>query len=249
LSKKLLRNIFFKIPFQSRKETSENIPFYASELNQLLGYVPTDYYWYERAFTHPSFNRKDKNGRSYNYDRLEFLGDSVLSAVVSEIIFNTFEDASEGELSELRAKIVSRKNLNEIGRKLGLRKYFRNASRNTLGDNLEGNALEALVGAIYKDKGYDQARQFIKKRIMRPYVDLFKMKNKISSYKNEMVEWAQKNKKSIRFEHQLETDRKNHDIHFISLYIDGKLMGRGRASSKKKAEEIAAKNAYNAISK
>ncbi len=184
----------------------------------------------------------------YNYDRLEFLGDSVLSLVVSEIIFKKFKRATEGELSELRAKIVSRKNLNEIGKKMRLRRFFGKRPRHLLGENLEGNALEAIIGAVYMDAGYQKAKEFIIKRIVNPYVNLEKLKNQISSYKNALIEWAQKHHKHIKFTYHTEFNKHRHrKIYFVSLYIDNRLMGRGRSSSRKRAEEIASKNAYRRI--
>jgi len=225
------------------------VPHYANRLAELIGYFPDDFFWFERAFTHPSFHKKDNSGRYYNYDRLEFLGDSVLALIVSELIFNAFKDANEGELSEIRSKIVSRKNLNEIGRKLHLKQFFGKHSRKQLGENLEGNALEALIGAIYMDKGFEQAKKFVEQRIVGPYMDLRKIRAKISSYKNEMTEWAQKHKKTLRFTHSVETDTRNKDVYFVNLYVDNRLAGRGRGHSRKKAEETASKNAYRKLVK
>ncbi len=232
--------------FFSKASPSQG-PSADTELVRLLGFQPANENLYKKAFAHPTFNLHDEQGRPFNYERLEFLGDSVLSLVISEYLFKKLKHVDEGKLSEYRSKIVSRKSLNQIGRNLHLIHFLPRESRKQYGENLEGNVLEALIGAIYLDQGFETAKDFIYRKIINPYVKLDKIENSISSYKNEIVEWSQKNKKHYKFHHHLENNKKGRDIHFVELSIGGEILGRGRASSKKKAEEIAAKNAWRML--
>ena len=138
---------------------------------------------YKKAFTHRSSNLKDDNGNSINFERLEFLGDSMLSIVISALLFQSFPEAKEGTLTKYRAKIVSRENLNNIGEKLGLIEFIDGDIKANLGNNIHGNLLEALVGAIFIDRGYVKCKEFILEKIVTDYVDLDQLKHTILSYK------------------------------------------------------------------
>ena len=215
-----------------------------NDLTNLLGYTPQDFEWFDKALTHPFQNKRDNQGNEYNYDRLEFLGDAVISLVISEYLFMNLPAYPEGKLSELRAQIVSRKNLNRIGRKLNIRKFFRGHPRQQLGENLEGNVLEALTGAIYVDKGFEAAKKFVHRHIIDPYVNLEQMINKISSYKNALIKWAQKHKKHVHFDIKKNIAPEGEKYFTAKVFIDGKFYGFGNSHTKKKAEEIASKYAY-----
>ncbi len=241
--KKILTKLFSSPSRNSGNQTPDE------KLIKLLGFQPKNPELFHRALTHPTFNLKDDEGLPFNYERLEFLGDSVLSLIVSEYLFKLLPGADEGKLSELRSKVVSRKNLNHIGKKMNLQSFLPREHRKQYGENVEGNLLESLLGAIYLDQGFKVARDFVNDKIIRPFIKLDKIADQISSYKNEMVEWTQKNHKTYTFRHQTETNKEGQDIHFVELYIDDKLMGRGRASSKKKAEEMASKNAWKQLNR
>ena len=202
---------------------------------------------YQKAFTHRSSNLKDDNGNSINFERLEFLGDSMLSIVISALLFQSFPEAKEGTLTKYRAKIVSRENLNNIGEKLGLIEFIDGEIKANLGNNIHGNLLEALVGAIFIDRGYVKCKEFILKKIVSDYVDLDQLKHTILSYKGLLLEWGQKNKKIVQFK----TDRdKGLDPKFnftTSVYLNNRLIVKAREISKKKSEEKSAKRAYHAM--
>ncbi|NPA42857.1 MAG: ribonuclease III [Chlorobi bacterium] len=211
-------------------------------LEELIGYRPSDYTWFDKAFTHPGANRRDDRGHYYNYDRLEFLGDAVIELVVSEFLFDRFPALPEGKLSDYRSRMVSRKNLNRLGRQMGLRRYFR-LPDDILGDNLEGNVLEALAGAIYKDAGYERARHFVYSRIIQPFMESGLLDRKITSYKTALKEWAQKQGKRLQFRSERQNGD-NGEFFLVRLYIDGKYFTYGKSGSKKKAEEKAARYAW-----
>ena len=191
---------------------------------------------YQKAFTHRSSNLKDDNGNSINFERLEFLGDSMLSVVISALLFQSFPEAKEGTLTKYRAKIVSRENLNNIGEKLGLIEFIDGDIKANLGNNIHGNLLEALVGAIFIDRGYVKCKEFILKKIVSDYVDLDQLKHSILSYKGLLLEWGQKNKKIVQFK----TDRdKGLDPKFnytTSVYLNNRLIVKAREISKKKSD-------------
>ncbi|WP_457610697.1 ribonuclease III [Lutibacter sp.] len=219
------------------------------ELKKLLGFTPKNLQYYQKAFIHRSIKEIDKKtGLTINYERLEFLGDAMLSAIIAAHLFQEVPTGDEGYLTQMRSKIVSREHLNELGRDLGLLHFVRsNISRSKFGDNIHGNVFEALVGAIYLDKGYSYCEKFIYKRVIAPYVDVPKLEGKITSYKSLFIEWCQKQKKE--FFYDVYEDTGNDSIkHFsVKLILNDKVIAKGRATSKKKAEEIASKRAYFAF--
>ncbi|GLB53098.1 ribonuclease 3 [Neptunitalea chrysea] len=217
-------------------------------LHRILGFKPKDYEIYRIAFTHRSTNLKDEKGNAVNYERLEFLGDAMLSAVISKYLFEKVPSGDEGYLTKMRSKIVSREHLNELGKELHLLDYvISSISKESFGDNVHGNLFEALVGAIYLDKGYNSCERFIDKRVIKPHVDIERLEGKVISYKSLLIEWCQKEKKSFYF--NVFEDNGNDVLkHFaVKLSIDNKLVSKARATSKKKAEEAAAKRAYFAL--
>lgn len=202
---------------------------------------------YQKAFTHRSSNLKDVKGNSINFERLEFLGDSMLSIVISALLFETFPQAKEGTLTKYRAKIVSRENLNNIGEKLSLIEFLDGEIKANLGNNIHGNLLEALVGAIFIDRGYKKCKEFILKRIVKDYVDLDQLKHTILSYKGLLLEWGQKNKKIVQFKTERDRGLDPKFNYTTSVYLDDKLIVKAREISKKKSEEKSARRAYHAM--
>lgn len=216
-----------------------------SELKELLNFSPRKLSKYKKAFTHRSVQELDENGNPINYERLEFLGDSILATVIADYLYNKVPSGTEGYLTKMRSKIVSRKHLNELGKDLNLIKFVKsNVSDANVGDNIHGNIFEALIGAIYLDKGYTCCQKFIYENVIDPYVDIEKLEGKITSYKGLIIEWCQKQKKNYSFETY--EDSGNEPIkHFsVKLSIDGEQIAKGRATSKKKAEEQASKRVY-----
>ncbi|NER14315.1 ribonuclease III [Leptobacterium flavescens] len=214
-------------------------------LKKILGFQPKELYFYRKAFTHRSMNKKDNDGNSLNYERLEFLGDAMLSAVISNYLFKQVPSGDEGYLTKMRSKVVSREHLNELGKDLGLITYLESKiPKKNFGDNIHGNMFEALVGAIFLDRGYNYCAKFIRKRVIIPYIDIEKLEGKIISYKSLLIEWSQKEKRTFNFE--VYEDNGNDPVkHFaVKLSLDGKVIAKARATSKKKAEERASKRAY-----
>lgn len=231
------RNIF------NSRASSHGIFF--KELKQLLGFKPRDIQIYEMAFIHRSANLKGENGQLVNYERLEFLGDSMLGAVIAAHLFEKVPSGDEGYLTKMRSKVVSREHLNELGRDLDLIRFVKtNVPSEHFGNNIHGNLFEALVGAIYEDRGYHYCEKFIHKRVIKPYVDIAKLEGKITSYKSLVIEWSQKNKKPFEFMVYEDTGKENVKHFAVKLKINGETVAKARETSKKKAEERASKRAY-----
>ena len=234
------RNIF-------KPNTKKNTSLKAS-LNKILGYTPKNLYYYIKAFTHGSTNQKDSFGNSINYERLEYVGDAILSAVIAHYLFEKVLGADEGYLTKMRSKIVSREHLNAIGKELGLSDFLSTKIPiNQFGDNIHGNLLEALIGAVFLDKGYAASEKFVYKSVINPHVDIDLLEGKVISYKGLVIEWCQKEKKTFHFESQKDMGQDLLKHFSVKLFIDGKAIAKARATSKKKAEEKVSKRAYFAL--
>ena len=219
-----------------------------SELKSLLNFSPKKINYYKKAFTHRSLKLKDKKGNPINYERLEFLGDAMLGSIIASYLYKKVPKGTEGYLTQMRSKIVSRKHLNELGKDLDLIKFVKsNFDRENVGNNIYGNIFEALIGAIYLDRGYNYCKKFIYENVIVPYVDIAKLEGKITSYKGLIIEWCQKQKKQYDFEIYEDSGNENVKHFSVKVSIDGTLVAKGRATSKKKAEEQAAKRVYFAM--
>jgi ribonuclease-3 len=218
---------------------------FSNSLKKILGFKPKDISIYETAFTHRSTNEKNDDGQPQNYERLEFLGDAMLGSVIAAHLYKKVPDGNEGYLTKMRSKVVSREHLNELGRDLQLIKFLKTTvPKQQFSGNIYGNVFEALVGAIYLDRGFQYCEKFIQKRVIKPYVDIKKLEGKVISYKSLFIEWCQKNKKQFNFE-IYEDNGKDELKHFaVRLKLDNEIVAKARATSKKKAEERAAKRAF-----
>lgn len=217
-------------------------------ITAILGFKPKDLDLFKKAFLHRSINRKDEEGNPMNYERLEFLGDSMLGTIISKYLYSEVPGGDEGYLTKMRSKIVSREHLNELGKDLKLINYVESRiPKSHFGNNIHGNVFEALVGAIYLDRGYKYCEKFINKRIIEPYVDIEQLEGKVISYKSLVIEWCQKKKKD--FNYNVYEDTGNDTVkHFaVKLTIEQQVVAKARATSKKKAEERASKRAYYAL--
>ncbi len=218
------------------------------ELKKVLKFSPKDIKKYKKAFTHRSVQMLDKKGIPINYERLEFLGDSILGSVISSYLYKKVPTGSEGYLTQMRSKIVSRKHLNELGKDLNLIRFVKsNIDQSNVGDNIHGNIFEALIGAIYLDKGYNFCQKFIYEHVIVPYVDIEKLEGKITSYKGLIIEWCQKKKKKYKFDTYEDSGNESVKHFSVKISIDGEQVAKGRATSKKKAEEQASKRVYYAF--
>jgi ribonuclease-3 len=218
------------------------------ELKALLKFSPKKINYYKKAFTHRSLKLKDKKGNPINYERLEFLGDAMLGSIIASYLYKKVPKGSEGYLTQMRSKIVSRDHLNELGKDLNLIKLVKsNFDKDNVGDNIYGNIFEALIGAIYLDRGYNYCKKFIYENVIIPYVDIAKLEGKITSYKGLIIEWCQKQKKQYDFEIYEDSGNENVKHFSVKISIEGALVAKGRATSKKKAEEQASKRVYFAM--
>ena len=230
------------------KSPSQEDAIFYNELKKLLKFSPKNIQKYKKAFTHRSVQQLDAKGNPINYERLEFLGDSILGSVIASYLYKKVPEGSEGYLTQMRSKIVSREHLNELGKDLNLIRFVKsNVDKANVGDNIHGNIFEALIGAIYLDKGYNTCQKFIYKKVIVPYVDIEKLEGKITSYKGLIIEWCQKQKKNYTFDTYEDTGNDAVRHFSVRISIDGQQVAKGRATSKKKAEEQASKRVYYAF--
>ncbi len=230
-----------------KPQNKEDENFYY-ELKELLNFKPIKLSLYKKAFTHRSLKLVDSKGNPINYERLEFLGDAILGTVIASYLFKKVPDGDEGYLTQMRSKVVSREHLNDLGKDLDLIKFVKsNISKEHVSNNIHGNIFEALIGAIYLDRGFNYCHQFIYEQVIMPYVDIERLEGKISSYKGFVIEWCQKQKKKYKFESYEDSGNQNKKHFSVRVSIDGNIIAKGRATSKKKAEEIAAKRVYYAM--
>ncbi len=216
-------------------------------LIKILGYIPRRWKLYEIAFIHRSASLTAGNGTIINNERLEFLGDAILDAIVADYLFNQYPSMDEGFLSKMRSKIVKRNQLNILAFELGIDQLIVSTSFQINGGKyICGNALEALIGAIYLDKGYKKAQKFVIKNILTKLINLAELEKTETDYKSRVIEWAQKQHNTITFDCQeiQSISDPSHPLFIAQVYIDGQLAGKGEGYSKKEAEQHAAENAY-----
>jgi ribonuclease III len=216
-----------------------------TDIKKILGFDPINTDYYKKAFTHRSSNKLDAKGNPINYERLEFLGDAMLSSVIAAHLFSKAPAGDEGYLTKMRSKIVSREHLNELGRDLNLAKFIESKiPLSHFGENIHGNVFEALIGAIYLDRGYTYCEKFIHSRVIIPYVDIAKLEGKVISYKSLLIEWCQKEKKHFHYDVFEDNGIDGQRLYGVKLSVGGKIIAKARATSKKKAEEKASQRAY-----
>lgn len=238
-------NILKKILKNSRAEKGG---IFFDKIYQITGFKPKNIEIYQRAFTHSSSHKIDENGIIISYERLEFLGDAMLGSVISAYLFKEVPNQNEGYLTKMRSKIVSRENLNKLGKQLELVDLVTSkVPQKHFGENIYGNLFEALVGAIYLDRGYLACEKFISKKLITPYVDIERLEGKVISYKSLLIEWCQKHKKPFEIKVEEEKSAEAQKHFSAQLLINNKVVSKARATSKKKAEETAAKRAYFAF--
>lgn len=215
-------------------------------LKKIIGFSPKNIAHYKIALHHRSFIQANKSVE--DYERLEFLGDAILGAVVAGYLYTTFPKQKEGFLSEVRSKIVNRSQLHSISQKLGIPQLIKHKKDSSnLPKSFYGDVLEALIGAIYLDRGYKKAEKFILKKIIQPHVQLDEVVNRINSHKAFLHEWAQKNKKTLQFR-VIDSWGSSHNIVFeIGCFINDQLISSATGYTKKAAEEEASKQAIEIL--
>lgn len=236
----MLRNLYRRIILLFYKDKH-----FFTRLIEITGLLPFNTDLFRIAFIHKSARLHLKDGRTVDNERLEFLGDAILDAVIAEYLYEFYPDRDEGFLTQLRSKIVKRKQLNKLAQKLGLFHLLKSNTGMSQGrKNILGNALEALIGAVYLDKGYVKTKKFIIDRILNTYLDLEKLSIKESDFKSRLIEWAQKNKKEITFASKEEFNTGKRETVFMSnVMIMEQSYGTGSGYSKKEAEQKAAEQA------
>ena len=221
---------------------------FTRQLKDILGFKPSNLRLYQLALIHKSASGKFSKNHDIHNERLEFLGDAILDSVVAEQLYRYFPDEDEGFLTQMRSKIVNRETLKKISIKMGVSDLVIVRMTNDNHKALHGDALEALIGAIYLDKGYKRTRKFVLKRILKRNIDLMKLSEIEIDFKSRIIEWGQKNRKDINFTCHEQTNRNEKTPVFIShLLVFDDIVGMGLGKSKKEAEQNAAKQAIQMI--
>ncbi len=217
-------------------------------IKNIFGYYPGNIHLYKLALRHRSATTEIINGVRLNNERLEYLGDAILSAVIADFLFKSFPYKNEGFLTEMRSKIVSRASLNKLSLKLGLQQLIRaGAESSTKAKSAGGDAFEALIGALYLDKGYKFARKIIIKRIVNIHFDIEQLIISEISYKSKLNEWAQKEKESVVFNVEEEIGEKHKKQYLVAVEISGRIIARAQDYSIKGAENLVAEKAWSIL--
>lgn len=216
-----------------------------AQLELLLGFTPKRVAFYKLALMH----RSRPDDVTDSNERLEFLGDAFLGAIVAEYLFKKYPYEDEGYLTELRSKIVRRETMNNVALRMGLNKLVvYNTNDRSLGrSHIFGNALEALIGAVYLDQGLETTRKFILNQLIRPYVDLDTMESTDTNYKNQLLSWGQKNNHVIAFETLEEKTENTRKLFTIAIVMNGETIATGTGYNKKDAGQVAAQNALEKL--
>lgn len=240
----MLRNQIDKIRLLFHKDRESYFCFY-----KILGFFPRNIRFYEQALLHKSTSIRSEKGRPLNNERLEFLGDAILDAIVGDIVYKHFEGRREGFLTNTRSKIVQRETLNKLAVEIGLDKLVKYSTRSSSHNSyMYGNAFEAFIGAIYLDQGYERCKQFMEKKILKNYIDLDKMSRKEVNFKSKLIEWSQKTKMEVSFELiEQFLDLDYNPMFHTEVRIEGLSAGTGTGYSKKESQQNAAQMALKKI--
>ena len=223
---------------------SHDKPLYQA-IKNIFGFYPRNIFLYRLAFLHKSAGEETVRGNRINNERLEFLGDAILDAIIADYLFKTFPTKDEGFLTEMRSKIVSRVQLNKLSQKLGLEKLIRlDSNSSNIYRSFQGDAFEALIGAMYLDMGYNFTRFIILERIIKHYFNINELVNQELNFKSRMIEWAQKGKKQLIFSVVDETGTGYKKQYIIEILVDNLPLSRGQDFSIKGAEQSAAEKAW-----
>lgn len=215
------------------------------QLEHLLGYTPGHLPYYQLALMH----RSKIEELAQNNERLEFLGDAMLGAIVAEYLFKKYPTQPEGYLTEMRSRIVRRETLNNVALRMGLHKMvqYNQNDRGLSRSHIFGNALEALIGAVYLDKGFVKTRQFILNQMIRPYIDIENIENTDTNYKNKLLSWAQRGSHMLTFDTLDEKMEGSRKLFTIGIMLDGELVASGTGYNKKEAGQVAAQKALEQL--
>ena len=226
-----------KLPFRKEKELF-------SALYDILGFYPHDISVYKQALLHKSAGQKNEKGRPINNERLEFLGDAVLDCVVGDIVFRHFQGKREGFLTNTRSKLVSRSTLGKLAQEMGIAQLIKSTGHSTSHNSyMNGNAFEALVGAIYLDRGYDACMRFMERRILSQLINIDKVAYKEVNFKSKLLEWSQKNRVKMEFRELEQTKDANtgSPVFTTQVFLEGVEGCKGTGFSKKESHQQASK--------
>jgi len=213
-------------------------------LKELIGFYPSNIKLYDLAFVHKSSPVFDSRGNAVNNERLEFLGDAILGAIIADFLYNRFPREDEGFLTKNRSKLVNRNILTKLAFDIGLNVFIdSNTTKSADKSHIYGDALEALIGAIYLDKDYQTAKYFVTKRILSQFVNLNEIEQKDSNYKSQLIEWSQKNKKEVKFQtiEEAPSDKSKPPKFVTKVFVNNKELGSGTGTSKKESQQNAAR--------
>ncbi|MCB0606183.1 MAG: ribonuclease III [Lewinellaceae bacterium] len=215
-------------------------------MNSLIGFTPANLTIFKLAFSHKS-SGGDKEYAMQNNERLEYLGDAVLGTIVAEYLFKKYPNSDEGFLTKMRSKIVKRKTLNKIGDKMGLDVLLNEFNNTRLSRSMLGNAVEALVGALYLESGYRGTRRFVVRKILRSYLNVQDLENFDDNYKSQLLEWCQKNGQTVTYKLLSRYKFEKRDRFKVAVLINGEKVATADDFNKKSAEQLASERAMQSL--
>lgn len=231
--------------FDKFTNNSSGVPSYKKQLRNVLGFTPGNVELYQAALTH----RSVRDLASENNERLEYLGDAILSGIVADFLFKKYPYKEEGFLTEMRSKMVNRITLNDIAIKMGFRKItnFNKFDNSLKMSQIFGNTLEAVVGAVYLDKGFRKTKLWVLERIIIPHLFMDDLENLEINHKNKLYGWANKNGKNLEFETLDERMENGRRLFTVAAVVNGELLSQAKAYNKKDASQIAARIAVEKL--
>jgi ribonuclease-3 len=233
-------NKIYNLYFSSEKE-------FVHKIKPVLGFTPAHPHLFKLAFFHKSMQIEANLKSSYNNERLEYLGDAILSTIVAEYLFKKYPHKDEGFLTKMRSRIVKRNSLNDIADKMGLDLILADYSIGKMSESMMGNALEALVGAIYIEFGYEKTSSYVIKNILMRYVDIHALEEQDDNYKSILLEWGQKNGKDVEFKVISKSKHDKRDFFNVGVFLEGSEIAAGEDFNKKAAEQKAANHALEVL--
>lgn len=242
----MLNNFIDRIKLSFRKDKELYLSLY-----EILGFYPHDISYYKMALLHKSIMHRNSKGKPVNNERLEFLGDAVLDAVVGDIVYQHFPGKREGFLTNTRSKLVQRDTLNKLAQEMGINQLIlSNGHSSSHNSYMGGNAFEALVGAIYLDRGYDACMYFMQKRILAQMINIDKVAYKEVNFKSKLIEWSQKNRVKLDFVMlDQQKDKNGSPIFNYQVVLEGVEGGVGKGYSKKESQQVASKTSLEKLRK
>ena len=219
---------------------------FARSVANIVGFTPSNLQIFKQAFSHKSASDPKLHTVTSN-ERLEYLGDSILSTIVAEYLFQKYPNSNEGFLTKMRSKIVKRKTLNRIADDMGIDVVLQDNNDTRLSESMKGNALEALVGAIYLEKGFDKTKDIVVKKILRRHLNIQELEDNDDNYKSQLLEFCQKNGNDIDYRVIERFKMDNRDRFKIAVYVNGKEIASGEDFNKKSAEQNASFKALKSL--